>query len=49
LEQAFGWSEQQALDALSDYLVSTEAGRALGLSLLVPGLGHRRRKGAAHL
>jgi hypothetical protein len=29
LEQAFGWSEVQALDALGAYLLSTEAGRAL--------------------
>ena len=29
LEQAFGWSEAQALDALGAYLMSTEAGRAL--------------------
>jgi hypothetical protein len=29
LEEAFGWSEQQACDALGAYLMSTEAGRAL--------------------
>lgn len=29
LEQAFGWSEGQALDALSAYIFSTEPGRAL--------------------
>jgi len=29
LEQAFGWSEDQATDALGAYLMSTEAGGAL--------------------
>jgi hypothetical protein len=29
LEQAFGWSQGQALDALGAYLLNTEAGRAL--------------------
>lgn len=29
LEQALGWSEKQALDALGAYLLSTEAGRRL--------------------
>ena len=29
LEQAFGWSEGQAIDALGAYMMSTEAGRAL--------------------
>lgn len=29
LEQSFGWSERQALEALGEYLMSTEAGQAL--------------------
>lgn len=29
LEQTFGWSEAQAIDALGAYMMSTEAGRAL--------------------
>ena len=29
LEQAFGWTEGQALDALGVYLLNTEVGRAL--------------------
>ena len=29
LEQAFGWSEREAIDALGAYMMSTEAGRAL--------------------
>jgi hypothetical protein len=29
LEQAFGWSEAHAIDALGAYLMSSEAGRAL--------------------
>ena len=29
LEQAFGWSEGQAIDALGAYMMSTEAGQAL--------------------
>jgi hypothetical protein len=33
LEQAFGWSEQQACDALGAYLMSTKAGRALRCDL----------------
>jgi hypothetical protein len=35
LEQAFDWSEGQALDALGAYLMSTEAGRTLGRELSV--------------
>jgi hypothetical protein len=33
LEQAFGWSERQALDLLGTYMMSTEAGRALSNAL----------------
>jgi hypothetical protein len=29
LGQVFGWSEEQAIDALGVYIMSTEAGRAL--------------------
>jgi hypothetical protein len=29
LEQAFGWSETQAIEALGAYILSTEAGRRL--------------------
>ena len=29
LEQAFGWSEAQAVDALGAYILSSKAGRAL--------------------
>lgn len=29
LGQAFGWSEEQAIEALGAYILSTEAGRAL--------------------
>ncbi|HEX2672212.1 MAG TPA: hypothetical protein VHM25_15135 [Polyangiaceae bacterium] len=29
LEQTFGWSEAQALDALGAYILSSKAGRAL--------------------
>jgi hypothetical protein len=43
LEQAFGWSEGQALDALGAYLMSTEAGRALRREL---SAGNRSRRAA---
>jgi len=33
LEQTFGWSEAQAIEALGAYMMSTEAGRALRLEL----------------
>jgi hypothetical protein len=33
LRQAFGWSEEQAIDALGSYITSTEAGRALRRAL----------------
>ena len=29
LQQTFGWSEGQAMDALGAYMMSSEAGRAL--------------------
>jgi hypothetical protein len=29
LQQTFGWSEVQAMDALGAYMMGTEAGRAL--------------------
>jgi len=29
LERVFGWSEQQAIDALGAYILSSKAGRAL--------------------
>jgi len=33
LERAFGWSQEQAVDALGAYMMSTEAGRALRSAL----------------
>lgn len=33
LRWTFGWSEEQALDALGAYMLSTEAGRALRRAL----------------
>jgi len=33
LQRAFGWSEEQAIQALGDYITSTEAGRALRRAL----------------
>jgi hypothetical protein len=41
LEQVFGWSEEQAVDALGAYMLSTEAGRAL-CDQLAPGNLKRR-------
>ena len=34
LEQAFGWSEEQALAALGGFVMSSEAGRALDRELM---------------
>lgn len=33
LRRAFGWSEEQAIEALGAYITSTEAGRALRRAL----------------
>jgi len=41
LEQAFGWSEGQAIDALGAYMMSTEAGQALRREL--PACNQSRR------
>lgn len=41
LQQAFDWSEAQALDALGAYVMSTAAGRALGLELASYDRGQR--------
>lgn len=57
LECAFGWSEPQALDALGEYMMSTEAGHALRHELCaresVLGAGRLRglgaRRGAARV
>lgn len=41
LEQAFGWTEGQAIEALGAYMMSTEAGRALCHDLLPGNRGQR--------
>jgi hypothetical protein len=41
LQEAFDWSEAQAVDALASYVMSTAAGRALSLELASCNRGRR--------